>query len=41
MQIQDSRDKMSKSQMTAGLIGVVAVITLAYAFYKNINNNKK
>ena len=40
MQSQDGRDKMSKAQLTVGVLGAVAVITLVYVFYKNINNKK-
>jgi hypothetical protein len=40
MQSQDGRDKMSKAQLTVGVLGAVTVITLAYVFYKNINNKK-
>lgn len=41
MQSQDNHDKINKSQIAVCVLGVVTIITLAYAFYKNINNSKK
>jgi hypothetical protein len=40
MQSQEGHDKMNKTRLTLGVLGAAAVITLAYVFYKNINNKK-